>query len=201
MALLSETALRSDPMLQHNFVVSLLDTSSTLATVGSALMSTLLDVAVGGFSEVQGLEAVMKPEEYQEGGNNGTTLKFPGRISWTNITLKRGLATNTTLWDWSYAFVEGRCQRRDGIIALLNEMKVPNNVWYFRRGLPVKYTGPALNAAQNGVAIETIEIAHEGVHQLPFVGLASGLGSALTGGGAGGLVSGAASGIAGRVGL
>lgn len=197
MALLSQTALRSDPMLQHNFVVSLLDTSSTLATIGSALTSTLLDVAVGGFSEVQGLEAVMKVEEYQEGGNNGATLKFPGRINWTNIILKRGVATNTTLWDWSYSFVEGRCRRRDGIIALLNEMKVPNTVWYFRRGLPIKYTGPQLNASQNAVAIEAIEISHEGIVQLPFAGLASGLGSAMTGGGGGGLVSGAVSGIAG----
>jgi hypothetical protein len=74
-------ALRSDPVLNHNFVVSLLDTSSVLATVGSALVSTLLDVVVGGFSECQGLEASMKIEEWKEGGNNGTVLKFPGRVS------------------------------------------------------------------------------------------------------------------------
>ena len=46
---------------------------------------------------------------------------------------------------------------------------MPNNIWYFRRGLPVKYTGPALNATQNNVAIESIEIAHEGIHQVPPV--------------------------------
>ena len=58
------SGLRSDPVLNHNFVVSLLDTSSVLATVGSALMSGLLDVAVGGFSECQGLDASMKVEEF-----------------------------------------------------------------------------------------------------------------------------------------
>jgi phage tail-like protein len=200
MALLSKSALRSDPVLNHNFVVSLLDTSSVLATIGSALLSGLLDVAVGGFAECQGLEATMKVDDFNEGGNNGTVLKFPGRVSWTNITLKRGMAANSTLWDWFYGFVDGHGKRRDGVIALLNEMLVPNNVWYFRRGLPLKYSGPQMNATQNNVAIEAIEIAHEGIYQLPFVGLASAAASALAGGGAGGLVSGAASGAAGLAG-
>jgi phage tail-like protein len=178
MALLSQTALRSDPLLGHNFVVSLLDTSSVLATVGSALLSGLFDVAAGGFSECQGLESSMKVEEFNEGGNNGAVLKFPGRIAWTNITLKRGVSSGTALWDWYYGFVEGRGKRRDGVVVLLNEMKIPNNVWYFRRGLPLKYSGPQLNAAQNTVAIESIEIAHEGIYQVPFVGLGA---SAVTG--------------------
>ena len=194
------SALRSDPMLNHNFVVSLLDTSSVLATVGSALVFGLLDVAVGGFSECQGLDASMKVEEFNEGGNNGTVLKFPGRVSWTNITLKRGLAANSSLWDWFYGFVEGHGKRRDGVIVLMNEMMVPNNIWYFRRGLPFKYSGPQMNATQNNVAIESMEISHEGIYQLPFVGLASGLASAVAGGGAGGLVSASVSGTAGLVG-
>jgi phage tail-like protein len=166
MALLSQTALRSDPVLGHNFVISLLDTSSVLATVGSALMSGLFDIAAGGFSECQGLEGSMKVEEFNEGGNNACVLKFPGRFSWTNITLKRGQARGSSLWDWSYGFVQGRGKRRDGVIALLNEQMLPNNIWYFRRGLPLKYSGPQMNAAQNSVAIESIEIAHEGLLQL-----------------------------------
>jgi phage tail-like protein len=192
--------LRGDPVLNHNFVVSLLDTSSVLATVGSALVSGLLDVAVGGFSECQGLEASMKVEEFNEGGNNGAVLKFPGRVSWTNITLKRGVAGNSSLWDWFYGFVQGRGKRRDGVIVLLNEMMVPNNIWHFRRGLPLKYSGPQMNATQNNVAIESMEISHEGIYRVPFVGLASGLSSALAGGGAGGLVTAGASGTAGLVG-
>ena len=58
---------------------------------------------------------------------------------------------------------------------LLTETRVPQSIWYFRRGLPVKYSGPSLNATQNNVAIESIEIAHEGVYQLSFVsGVAGG---------------------------
>jgi phage tail-like protein len=189
-------ALRSDPVLNHNFIVSLLDTSSVLATVGSALVSTLLDVAVGGFSECQGLEASMKIEEWNEGGNNGTVLKFPGRVSWSNITLKRGVAANSSLWDWFYGFAQGHGKRRDGVIALLNERLVPSNIWYFRRGLPLKYSGPQMNATQNNVAIESIEIAHEGIYQLPFIGLISSTASAS----AGGVLAAETSGIAGLAG-
>src|SRR6266849_119226 len=189
-------SLRSDPVLNHNFVVSLLDTSSVLATVGSGLVSTLLDVVVGGFSECQGLEASMKIEEWNEGGNNGTVLKFPGRVSWTNITLKRGVAANSSLWDWFYGFAQGHGKRRDGVIALLNERLAPSNIWYFRRGLPSKYSGPQMNATQNNVAIESIEIAHEGIYQLPFIGLAN----AMASGSAGGFVAAETSGIAGLAG-
>jgi phage tail-like protein len=166
MALLSKTSLRSDPVLNHNFVISLLDTSSVLATIGSSLLSGLSDVVAGGFSECQGLESSMKVEEYNEGGNNGCVLKFPGRFSWGNITLKRGTAMSSSLWDWSYGFVQGRGKRRDGVIALLDEKMLPSNIWYFRRGLPLKYSGPQMNATQNGVAIESVEIAHEGLSLL-----------------------------------
>jgi len=76
---------------------------------------------------------------------------------------------------------------------LMNELHVPNTVWFFRRGLPLKYGGPSLNATQNGVAIESLEIAHEGIFQVPFVGAASGIASAVAGGGVGGVVAAAGS--------
>jgi len=169
----SPTSVRSDPVLNHNFVVSLVDTSSSLAIAGSAAFSGILDAAMGGFSECSGLEMSMKVEDYREGGRNGAVLKFPGRVEWSNITLKKGIGTGTELWDWHFGFVQGQGRRRDGIIALLNDLRVPNNIWYFRRGLPVKYTGASLNATQNNVAIESIEIAHEGIYQLSAGGLGS----------------------------
>lgn len=168
MALLSRTALRDDPVLSHNFVISLIDTSSTL--VGSLALSAIFDVALGGFSECTGLEMSLQVEEYKEGGRNSEVLKFPTRLTWSNITLKKGIGVGTALWDWQYEFATGNGRRRDGIIMLLTDLQVPHNIWYFRRGLPVKYAGPALNATQNNVAIESIEIAHEGIHQIPARG-------------------------------
>jgi phage tail-like protein len=159
-----------DPVLNHNFAISLIDSSSILGLIGS---SEILDVAVGGFSECSGLEMTLQVEDFKEGGNNGRLLKFPTRVSWSNITLKKGIGVGTALWDWHYGFVEGTGRRRDGMIILLSDLHLPNNIWCFRRGLPVKYTGPALNATQNNVAIESIEIAHEGIYQVQLIGLAS----------------------------
>jgi phage tail-like protein len=171
MAALGALGVRGDPVLNHNFVISLIDTSSTLASVPSVALSAILDVALGGFSECSGLEMSLKVEEYREGGRNSTVLKFPTRVEWSNITLKKGIGARTDLWDWHYGFVQGRGRRRDGLIALLTDLHIPNSIWYFRRGLPVKYSGPSMNATQNNVAIESIEIAHEGIWQLPFLGL------------------------------
>jgi phage tail-like protein len=172
---------RNDPVLNHNFLVSLLDTSSVLAAVGTGVLSAVSDTLLGGFSECSGLEANLVVEDYKEGGNNGTVLKFPGRVSWGNITLKKGVTQSTALWDWHYGFVIGKGKRRDGLIVLMNELHVPNNMWFFRRGLPLKYSGPSLNATQNGIAVESIEIAHEGIFQVPFVGAASGVAGMATG--------------------
>ena len=169
-SVLGSVGIRVDPILSYNFLISLLDTSSSLALGKSIALSAIFDVAVGGFSECSGLEMSLDVEEYQEGGRNGAVLKFPTRVKWTNITLKKGVGAGTGLWDWHYGFVEGKGKRRDGVIALLNDLHLPNNIWYFRRGLPVKYTGPTMNASQNNVAVESIEIVHEGIYQLPYVG-------------------------------
>jgi phage tail-like protein len=181
MGLLSAVGVRADPLLNHNFLVSLTDSSSTLASLGAPAASAILDVAVGGFSECTGLEMSMQPEEYKEGGRNGAVLKFPSRVTWSNVTLKKGIGVGTALWDWHYGFVEGQGKRRDGMIVLLDERRLPNSIWFFRRGLPVKYTGPSLNATQNNVAIESIEIAHEGIHQVAGVGATSASGGAIAG--------------------
>ncbi len=159
---------RKDPLLSYNFVISLLDSSSTLASAKSVAMSALLDVAVGGFSECSGIEMTLEVEEYKEGGRNGEVLKFPTRTSWSNITLKKGIAVDDRLWNWSYDFVKGKGKRRDGVITLLTESRVQHKAWLFRRGLPLKYTGPTMNADQSNVAVESIEISHEGIFQLPL---------------------------------
>jgi phage tail-like protein len=181
MALLSAVGVRADPLLNHNFVVSLTDSSSTLAGGGPPPSSAILDIAVGGFSECSGLEMSMQPEEYKEGGRNGAVLKFPSRVTWSNLTLKKGLGVGSALWDWHYGFVEGQGKRRDGMIMLLDESRAPATVWFFRRGLPIKYSGPSLSATQSNVAIESIEIAHEGLHQVAGIGAVDAGGGAIGG--------------------
>jgi phage tail-like protein len=163
----SPTGLRRDPALNHNFLISLVDSTSGVGPTAPPALASILDAALGGFSECTGLDLTLTPEEYKEGGNNGGVLKFASRATWSNITLKRGVTDGTELWDWHFGFVEGRGKRRDGVIVLLDEARLPVQVWFFRRGLPVKYSGPTLNASQNGIAVEAVEIAHEGIHQVP----------------------------------
>jgi phage tail-like protein len=185
MAALGKLGVRTDPIPSFNFLVTLIDTSSKMALAKSIALGAIGDVAAGGFSECTGLEMSLEVEEYKEGGHNGAVLQFPTRVKWGHITLKKGVGAGTTLWDWHYGFAEGRGKRRDGIIILQTELHLPNNIWYFRRGLPVKYTGPAMNASQSSTAIESIEISHEGILQVPGVGFGAaaasfGIGLAVT---------------------
>jgi phage tail-like protein len=152
-------ATRRDPVKGYNFVITLTDSTSLLTTV----LSGIQNAAVGGFSECSGLEMALQVEDYNEGGNNSGVLKFPTRITWSNIRLRRGAAISDDLWDWHYSFVEGKGKRRDGMIILQNDLQEAVKVWQFVRGLPVKWTGPSMNAMQSQVAIEELEIAHEGL--------------------------------------
>jgi phage tail-like protein len=67
------------------------------------------------------------------------------------------------LWGWHQDVSAGVIQRRNGTIYLLNKEQVPVLQWNFREAFPVKWTGPALNAASSAVAFESIELAHRGL--------------------------------------
>jgi len=165
--------VRNDPLPAFNFIVSLIDSSSTLGKVTSALNYLSNGAGLTGFSECSGLEATMQVEEYSEGGENRFIHKFPTRMTYSNIVLKRGITLSEDLWNWHADYVNGRGKRRDGIIILRSEQQIPLKTWLFERGLPLKWSGPSLNAAQSAVAIETLEIAHQGL-RLASVGTAVG---------------------------
>jgi len=181
-ALSGAIGFRPDPVLNYNFLITLLDTSGGLASALSVAKALVLDATLGGFSECTGLEMSMDIEEYREGGRNSEMLIFPKMVKWGRITMKKGVGVSTDLWDWHIGFAEGKGKRRDGIIVLINDLHIPNNIWYFRRGLPVRYSGPAMNATQGTVAIEAIEVMHEGIYQVPFVGLGAGAITSVVGG-------------------
>lgn len=176
-------ATRRDPLLGFNFLIGLSDsTASTGGLVTRIALSPLMPAPVAGFSECTGLEMTLETDEWLEGGNNGTVLKFPKRVRNTEVVLRRGITKGTDLFDWFYAFTQGAGKRKDGLITLLDARHQPHTVWGFRRGLPTKYSGPALNAAQNAVAIESVTITHEGLYQLggaaALAGAASAVGAA-----------------------
>ena len=111
----------------------------------------------------------------------------------------KGVGASPALWNWHYGFVTGSGTRRNGVITLMDSNHVPTTVWYFKKGLPLKYSGPVMNATSNAVAIESIEIAHEGIYQLPGVGAIGALVSGALSGDIGAGVAGAAVGTAGLI--
>ncbi len=154
---------RADPVRTYNFLITLVDSGSTLAAVPYDLNKS----PWGGFSECSGLDTTLEVEDYKEGGNNAGVLKFPTRIGWSNLHLKRGVTGSLLLWQWYQLFVQGKGIRRDGIIILQDDQHKPIMVWQFKRGIPVKWVGPTLNALQSQIAIEELEIAHEGLKLVP----------------------------------
>ncbi|HEX7119501.1 MAG TPA: phage tail protein [Longimicrobiales bacterium] len=137
---------------------------------------------VAGFQECTGLGAETRIFEYAEGGRNASTLKFPERGAVTNITLKRGMIDGPTaraLFDWhrdvmSGAFDEARNPNLrpfdsdsdiDEPIAIVLQDEAGAEVmrWRLFRAFPVKWVGPELRANTSAVAIETLELACEGL--------------------------------------
>ena len=174
---------REDPPLAFNFTISLMESaSSTGEAVTTIVLNSLSSNMDAGFNECSGLEMSLEVHSYQEGGSNGTVLKFPTRMSWGKLTLKKGIVKNHELWDWVYGFCEGKVVRKDGLITLLDEKGLVHTVWKFKRGLPVKYAAPSFNAQRNAVAFESIEIEHEGLELMTGAsGLASAVNSAAEG--------------------
>lgn len=158
---------RRDPLRGFNFHISLYDsTAGTGAAVTRIALQPLVANPLAGFSECSGLEMTLETDDFNEGGRNGAVLKFPKRVRYGEITLRRGVTKNTELFDWFYGFTQGTGKRKDGVITLRDAAGKPAVVWGFQRGLPVKYSGPQLNALQGAVAIEAISIAHEGLYQM-----------------------------------
>jgi phage tail-like protein len=119
-------------------------------------------IAHAAFSEVSGLESETAVIEYRS-GQDFVTRKLPGLTSYANIVLRHGITNDRELWDWRKNIVDGSPDRRNGSIKLLDDQRNEVLRWNFREGWICKWEGPALNAKSNEVAIETIEIAHEGL--------------------------------------
>jgi len=135
------------------------------------------------FRSCSGLKAEISVVELEEGGFNGTTRKLIGRTKFPNIVLKQGLCTpNSQLWKLRELFIndsgtpakltsnsnKGR-QTPNRFSGTITQMG-PNGAeakWVFVSGWVCKWEGPDLDAGKNEVSIESFEIAHEGLMQLP----------------------------------
>ena len=116
-----------------------------------------------GFRECSGLDSTQDAIEYREGNEGPTTRKLPGLVKYSHLSLKWGITDDAELWAWRQKVVDGRIERRNGSIILLDDTGAEKIRWNFRDAWPTKWTGPSLTAEGNDVAIETLELAHEGL--------------------------------------
>jgi phage tail-like protein len=118
-----------------------------------------------GFSEVSGLNMETQAIEYRDGASKEySSIKMPGIPKFSNITLKRGIIKgDNEFYVWLTTTKMNVPARRDLIISLLNENHEPVVTWKAKNCFPLKVDGPSLKSTGNEVAIESIEIAHEGI--------------------------------------
>lgn len=118
-----------------------------------------------GFSEVSGLNVETEPIEYRHGASpEFTKTKMPGLQKYSNITLKRGsFQSDNEFFEWWNTIRLNTIERRDITISLLNEEHEPLITWKVKNAWPIKVESTDLKADGNEVAIESMELAHEGL--------------------------------------
>ena len=139
------TGQRVDPYLNYNFLVE------------------IDGITQAAFKECSGLDSTTEPVQYRQGGENNTVRKLPGKTTYSDIVLKRGLTDSDELWKWRKTVIDGKAARKNGSIIVLDTTGEEKVRWNFIEAWPTKWEGPSFDAAANDIAIETLTIAHEGI--------------------------------------
>lgn len=140
------TDQRNDPYRGYNFVLE------------------IDNLPKGAFSEVGGLTAEGDAVDYREGADvQPNVRKLVGLRKFTNITLKRGYTQDSSLWQWYTNILNGLPDRRNVTIVLMNEARQPVLRWHAENAWINKIEGPALKGSGNDVAMESVELVHEGL--------------------------------------
>lgn len=117
------------------------------------------------FAEVSGLNIENQVIEYRHGARTDYgAVKIPGIPKYGNITMKKGIVPkDNKFFEWMYTIKLNKVVRKTLMISLLDETHQPVMTWKATNAFPVKIEGPSLKATGNEVAIESIEVAHEGL--------------------------------------
>lgn len=125
---------------------------------------------IGAFRECTGLGSENEVVEYKASGEKGEYVikKVPGRLKWNNITLKRGITDAMDMWRWRKLVEQGKIDdaRKNGTITMYNQQGDAVAKWNFTNAWPSKLSGPSANAGNNEVAIEELELTHEGYERV-----------------------------------
>ena len=136
---------------------------------GASFLVEVDGVEIGRFMEITGLEVEVGVESIEEGGENGYSHKLPGRMSWPNLVLKRGITQNDSLLDWlnkssgeGFTGQGNKLKRSTAAITLVGPGGKRLRAWNFDGAFPIKWRGPSFAAGSSDMAVEELEIAHHG---------------------------------------
>lgn len=114
------------------------------------------------FTEVSGLSVEMGTEEIPEGGENRFVQKYPTRAKYPELVLKRGLLRDSEVWKWTRQCIEDfRIEPKSVDIKLLNEKHEPLMTWHVVGAYPTKWAVSDLNAANNAVVVESLQLFYQ----------------------------------------
>jgi phage tail-like protein len=147
----NDDAGRQDPLVGFNFMI---DVGGTIT---------------GYFTEVSGLGSENEIIEQKVVNDKGVeiVLKIPGRLKWSDITLKRGITSNMDMWDWRQLVVDGKAKdaRKNGSIVMFDRDGAEAARWDFVNAWPVKISGPAPKSDSNDIGVEELTLAHEAINR------------------------------------
>jgi phage tail-like protein len=125
-------------------------------------------ITQAGFREVTIPDSTQEPIEYREGNEPTTMRKLPGPLKYGNLSLKWGITDSLELYNWRKEVEEGKIKsaRRNIAIIVLDDEGNNASRWEFSQAWPSKYDTPDLKATGNEIAIENLEIVHEGMKRI-----------------------------------
>ena len=136
-------ATRVDPYRSFNFLVE------------------IDGITQAGFQECTGLDSQTASIDFRLGDDPMHVRKLTGLNTFSAISLKRGITDSDELFRWRQTVVDGKAERRNGSIVLLDEKGAEKLRWNFSNAWPSKWIGPSFNATGNSIAVESLEITHE----------------------------------------
>lgn len=125
---------------------------------------TLGNIPQALFTEVSGLQLETVVQDYEEGGRNYYVHRLPGRTKVGNLVLKRGMTKANEFYQWYIDFMTGKVKRQNISVVMYDTMGAELMRWNFIGAYPVKWSGPQFSADGKSIAIETLELAHNGLN-------------------------------------
>jgi len=137
--------------------------------IGFQFALEVAGMITGYFSEVSGVGSENEIVEHKVVADGHEFVqKIPGRLKWTDITLKRGVTDNLQVWEWRALVEEGKMKdaRKNCSIIMFDRDYKTAARWDLVNAWPSKVTGPSFKSDSNEYAVEEVTVVHEGMKRV-----------------------------------